>query len=193
MFIDYLAVMLVNMGAGLAILSAYIYVRPARENRRSWAVGFFAVGLLGLLMSVPMVIMWPLPGGFNVAFGEPAIYLSVAFLAAAVTLALQWEPLIPAIYGVFGAIYAIVLGIRIDQLHLGSAPFAAMAGYVLTGLGGLLVLPSIQWRDKHALAIITAIILALAAILWLYIGYLAGWQHVLDFAKYLPPTMLVKH
>src|SRR5579875_3867471 len=108
MFIDYTAVMLVGISAGFVILAHYLYTNPAPEARQPWAAGFFAAGLLGLVTSVPMLIMWPLPGGFNVAFGEPALFLSVAFLAAAVTLALRWEPLIPALYGFFGGIIAIV-------------------------------------------------------------------------------------
>lgn len=189
MFIDYLAVMLVNLGAGLALLAHYLYVRPAPKVRRSWAAGFFAVGLLGILTSLPMVLTWPLPGGYNVAYGEPGLFFSVLFIAAGLTLTFEWEPLIPAIYGFFGAIFAIVIGIRIQDLKLGSHPTVALLGFVLTGLGGLLVLPAIQWRDKRALSTITAVILGLAAIVWLFTGYEAGWGHILDFAKYLPPTM----
>jgi len=104
MFTDYLAMMLVNMEAGLALLGHYLFVNPAKDQRKSWAAGFFAVGLLGLATSLPMVLTWPLPGGFNVAYEEPALFLSIAFLASAVTLVFEWEPYIPAIYGFFGAI-----------------------------------------------------------------------------------------
>ena len=186
MFIDYLAVMLINVGAGLALLAHYLYVKPAPEARRSWASGFFAVGLLGLVTSVPMVLTWPLPGGYNVAYGEPALLISVLFLAAAVTLTFQWEPLIPAIYGFFGAIYSIVIGIRMEALHLSSHPLVAFVGFLLAGLGGMLVLPALQWHDNRTLTIVTSVVLGLAAILWLYTGYTAGWGHVLDFAKYVP-------
>jgi len=189
MFVDYLAVMLVNLGAGLALLAHYLYRRPSKETRRSWAAGFFAVGLLGLLTSLPMTLTWPLPGGFNVAYGEPGLFVSVLFLAAGVTLTFEWEPLIPAIYGFFGAIYAIVIGIRIYTLHLGSNPLAALVGFVLTGIGGMLVLPTLQWHDNRTLTIVTAVILGLAALLWLYTGYDAGWSHVLDFAKWVPVIM----
>ncbi len=189
MFTDYLAVMLINLGAGLALLAHYLYVKPTKESRKSWAAGFFAVGLLGLVTAVPMVITWPLPGGYNVAYGEPALFFSVLFIAAGLTLTFEWEPLIPAIYGFFGAIYAIIIGIRIEDLKLGADPFAALMGFVLTGIGGMLVLPAIQWRDNRTLAVVTAIILGLAALIWLYTGYDAGWAHILDFAKYLPPTM----
>ncbi len=64
-----------------------------------------------------------------------------------------------------------------------------MAGFVLTGICRILLLPAIHYRDNRVLTIITAIILGLAALIWLYTGYDAGWAHVLDFAKYLPPTM----
>ncbi len=188
MFVDYLGVMLVNLGAGLALLAHYLYVKPAKALRKSWAAGFYAVGLLGLVTSLPMVLQWPLPGGFNVAYGEPGLYFSVLFIAAGLTLTFEWEPLIPAIYGFFGAIYSIVIGIRIEDLGLSKEPTVALLGFVLTGLGGILVLPAIQWRDNKALATITAAILGVAALIWLYTGYAAGWGHILDFAKWMPPT-----
>ena len=186
MFIDYLGVMLVNLGAGLALLAHYVYVRPAKEARKSWAAGFYAVGLLGLLTALPLTLTWPLPGGFNVAYGEPGLYFATLFIAAGLTLPFEWEPLIPAIYGFFGAIYAVVIGIRIQDLHLGSHPTVALLGFVLTGIGGMLVLPTMQWRNNKTLALITAVILGLAAIIWLYTGYDSGWAHILDFAKWVP-------
>ncbi len=192
MFIDYLALMLVNLGAGLALLALYLFANPDKAARRSWAAGFFAVGFLGLVTSLPMVVMWPLPGVFNIAYGEPGLYLSLAFLAAAITLVFEWEPYVPAIYGLFGGIYAIVVGIRMANLHLSSHPTVALTGFVLTGIGGILVLPAVHYRANRTLTIVTAVILGLAALLWLYVGYVAAWGHMQDFAKYLPASMLVK-
>jgi putative membrane protein len=190
MFVDYLAVMLLNLGAGLALLAHYLYVNPEKDSRRSWAAGFFAVGFLGLVSSLPMMIMWPLPSSFNVAYAGPMLYLSMVFLAGGLTLMLEWEPVIPAIYGFFGGIYAIVIGIRLLDLKLGAEPAVAFLGFVLTGIGGMLFLPAIYWRKNRLLTIVTAIILGLAAIIWLFTAYDAVWAHILDFIKYLPPTML---
>ncbi len=189
MFVDYLAVMLLNLGAGLALLAHYLYVNPAKENRRSWAAGFFAVGFLGLVTSLPMLIMWPLPSSFNVAYAGPMLFLSMVFLAAGLTLMLEWEPLIPAIYGLFGGIYAIIVGFRLLDLKMGAAPGVAFVGFVLTGLGGILVVPSIYWHKSRGLVIGTAIVLGVAALIWLFTGYDAVWAHMLDFIKYVPPTM----
>lgn len=190
MFQDFIAVMLINLAAGLALLAHYIYVNPEKGTRKSWAAGFFATGFLGLLTSFAMIVMWPLPGSYNVAFGEPALLLSVAFLAAAITLTFEWEPLIPAIYGAFGGLAAIIVGIRLADLHMTQSPTIAMLGYVTAGIGGILVMPALQWRKVRGIAIITAIILGIAAVIWAITGYEAIWGHIADFSKWLPATML---
>jgi putative membrane protein len=178
--------MLVNFGAGLALGAHYLYLKPDKQFRKSWAAGFFLVGLVGLVTAVPMVLTWPLPGGYNVAYGEPALMLSGLFMAAAMTLVFEWEPLIPAIYGFFGGVYAVIIGMRIYQLKLSSDPLAALVGFGLTGVGGMLVLPTLQWHHHRGLTLLTSVVLGLAALLWLYTGYSAGWSHILDFAKYAP-------
>lgn len=186
MFVDYTAVMLVGVSAGFVILAHYLYTSPPPEARQPWAAGFFAAGLLGLLTSVPMLVNWPLPGGYNVAFGEPALFLSVAFLGAAVTLALRWEPLVPALYGFFGGIMAVVVGARIADLGLTQSPAVAAVGYIAAGLGGMLTLPAINYRTTRWLALAAAVCLGIAAIAFLFTGYLAFWAHIADFSKYVP-------
>lgn len=186
MFVDYTAVMLVGISAGFVILAHYLYTNPPPEARQPWAAGFFAAGLLGLVTSVPMLVNWPLPGGFNVAFGEPALFLSIAFLAAAITLALRWEPLIPALYGFFGGIMAVVVGARILDLGLTQSPAVAAIGYIAAGLGGMLTLPAINYRATRWIAVAAAVCLGIAAVAFLFTGYMAFWGHIADFAKYFP-------
>jgi len=188
-FVDYTGVMLVGIAAGFVILADYLWRAPKAEERTAWAAGFFAAGLLGLLTSVPMILMWPLPGSYNIAFGETALYLSVAFLAAAVTLALRWEPLIPAIYGFFGGLIAVVVGLRIWDLGMTQEPALTGIGYLAAGLGGVLTLPAIRWRETRWIALVAAICLAVAAVVFLLIGYEAYWGHLKDFAHWLPPTL----
>jgi putative membrane protein len=193
MFVDYLSIMLVNTGAGLALLAHYLYRAPEAGHRRGWAAGFFATGLLGILLALPMVLTWPLPGSYNIVYGEAALYLSVAFLGAAVTLTFEWEPMVPALFGLFGALYAVVGGIRIMNLGMSSEPTLAGLGYILTGLGGILAIPALSYRQQRAWAILAATVLGLAAIIWLFTGYDALWGHLADFAKYLPASMLNAH
>lgn len=189
MFIDFLGVMLVNLAAGLALLAHYLYENPKRGERRSWAAGFFAVGLLGFCTAFAMVTGWPLPGSYNVAFGGPALFISTAFLGGAITLAFEWEPLIPALYGAFGGILAIFVGIRLMSLHLTQSPSVAALGYLTAGIGGILAVLAMNWRSIRWLAVVGAIVLGISAIVWAITGYMAVWSHIADFAKYVPPTM----
>jgi len=78
------------------------------------------------------------------------------------------------------------------DLHLTSNPTVAGLAYILTGVGGLFTLPAIYWHKNRALSILTALILAVAALIWLYMGYDAVWGHIADFAKWLPNTMLMR-
>jgi putative membrane protein len=189
MFIDDTGVMLVGLAAGLVILAHYLYKNPGPDERTPWAAGFLAAGLLGLATAVPMVLTWPLPGSYNIAFGEPTLFLSVAFLGAAATLALRWEPLIPALYGFFGGPLAILIGLRIMDLGLTKSPTVAGVAYIATGLGALLTLPAIQFRQVRLFALAAATCLGVAALLFLTTGYEAYWQHLAAFAHWLPPTM----
>lgn len=189
MFVDYTAVMLVGLGAGFVVLAHYLYRNPDEDQRQPWAAGFFAAGLLGLLTSVPMIVGWPLPGSYNIAFGEPALFLSVAYIGAAITLTLRWEPLFPALYGFFGGLIALVVGVRIIDLGLTSEPLLSGIGYLAAGLGGCITLPAINWRDRRSYAMIAAVLLGIAAVIFLLIGYGAYWAHLTSFAKWKPATM----
>lgn len=182
--------MLVGLSAGFVILAHYLYRNPEPGERQAWASGFFATGLLGLLTSVPMIVIWPLPGAYNIAFGEPALYLSVAFIGAAITLAMKWDPLIPALYGFFGGLLAVVVGLRIANLGLTSAPALAATGYITAGLGGMLTLPAINWRSRRFFALAAAVLLGIAAVIFLFTGYEGAWGHLADFAKWVPGSML---
>jgi putative membrane protein len=189
MFIDFTAVMLVGLAAGFVLLAHYLYMNPEPDSRTPWAAGFFAAGLLGLVTSVPMLITWPLPGAYNIAFGEPALYVSVAFIGAGLTLAFRWEPLIPAIYGFFGGLIAIVVGIAMIKMGLTKEPLLAGVGYLAAGVGGVLTLPAIQYRKVRIFALAAAVALGIAALVFFLIGYEAFWGHLQEFAHWVPDTL----
>ncbi len=187
--IDYLAVMLVSVGAGLAILALYLFIAPAPEHRPTWGFGFGATALILAVTAIPMIVTWPLPGSYNVAYGEPALMFGALFTVAGLALLFRLELLGPAIWGFFAGIAAVVVGVNIIGLHMSSSPTVAGLGFILAGIGGILTLPAVVWKQQRWIVVLAAIVLAVAAVIWLYTGYLSYPGHMVDFAKYLPASM----
>lgn len=56
MFVDYLGVMRVNLGAGLVLLACDVGLRPGSEDQPKWAPGFGMVGFTAVATGLPMIL-----------------------------------------------------------------------------------------------------------------------------------------
>lgn len=187
MFIDFVTLLLINMVAGLVLLAMYIGHGLGEADTRYWAPGFFIVGVIASIFGVAMTVRWPLPGAFNIAFGEMSTMFGLVFLGAGLALAMRWSLLSVALYAAFPGIAAIIIGIRIIDLGLTKSPLAAGIGYIITGLAGVLAVPALyRLPGRRIERSIVAGILLLAAINWAITGYAAYWSHLSDFARYMP-------
>lgn len=191
--IDYLAVMLVAVGSALALLAFYLYFAPDESHRPGWGSAFLGIGLLLTLLSVPLNVMWPLTGSYNIAFGEPALFFGLTLDAAGLALLMKQEVLAPAILGFFGGIVAIIVGFTMISMGMTKEPGLAGTGYILAGLGGVLTLPAVGYRKQRVIAIVAAIVLLVGALIWLYTGYMAYPGHLAGFAKWVPPALANAH
>lgn len=193
--IDYLTLMLVNMTAGLAVLAHYVYRGIAAENKKPWVAGFTITGFIAVTTGLHMSLTWPLPGSHNILFGEPTVLFGTLFLGAALALVNDWEMSTVSIYAFFAGVAAVVLGARVIDMGLTRSPIVAGAGYILSGLGGVLAWlccllePVVGLRTNKSLRIIGGLVLLGAALIWALIGYNAYWGHIESFSDYVPPTM----
>ncbi len=78
MFIDYITLMLINLAAGLSLLSAYVYRGLDEPVQKRWVPGFGVVGAIALVTGLHMVFTWAVPGSYNIAFGETSVQGFVA-------------------------------------------------------------------------------------------------------------------
>src|SRR3990167_8018473 len=90
MFIDYVPLMLINMSAGLFLL-AYCLKIGSKPIGKEWSAGFLMSGLVALICGFHMVFNWPLPGSYNVAFGELSVLLGILFAGAGIAIARGWD------------------------------------------------------------------------------------------------------
>ncbi len=190
MFIDYLTLIMINLVAGTVLLAYYLWKGIDEADQRPYAAAFFVTGLLGLITGLQLSFTWPLPGSFNVGYGDATTLFGVVFLGTALALWQGWSLVPVALYAFFAGVDAIIVGLRLYSLQLGKEPLIAAVGFILSGLGGVSAFPFLQWFKNNKLARwIGIIILLAAAAIWAVTFYASLWDHMASFVKWLPPTM----
>ncbi len=140
MFINNLTLMLINMVAGFVLLILYIVRGLGSSEQRRWVPGFAMTGLVALLTGLYVIWRWPLPGSYNIAFGEMTVLFGVIYLGAALAMALGGDLLSVAVYATLAGLAAIVVGVRIISLGMTLRPIMSGVGFILAGASGPLLL-----------------------------------------------------
>ncbi len=193
MFIDYITLMLINMVAGLVLLADFVYRGLDGANLKRWIPGFGLVGAIALVTGLHMTLTWPVPGSFNISFGETTVLFGGLYVAAAIAIAQGWDLLSVTVYAFFAGVTSIVVGARIINLGQTQMPLVAGLGFILTGLGGVLSAPTLVYlRTSKTWRTLGAVVLLLAALIWAIIGYRAYWGHMEGFSNWQPPVMRVE-
>lgn len=184
--VNYVALMLVNLTAGFFLLAYFIADGIGREEQRPWVPPFLAVGLVQLATGLHMIFRWPLPGSYNIAFGETSVFFGIIFLVGALALWMGWDPLSVGIYAVFPGLEAIVVGVSILTLGLTRTPMLSGVGFILSGLVAV-ALPVVIWlHQNRPLRYVAALVAIAAGLIWAFEGYLAVWEHMSEFLKFVP-------
>jgi len=188
-FIDFVALMLLNMAAGFGVLAFFLLMALAAGDRKRWVAPLAMVGLVAIVCGFRMIFTWPLPGSYNGAYGEMSVLLGAIYLGIALSLAKDWNLAPIAIYGIPAGVAAVVVGFRIMSLGMTNAPQLSAIGFILSGLGGILAVLAFCAPGSKALRSSGAIALLLAAAIWLMTAYPAYWIHMKGFSTWTPSTM----
>lgn len=190
MFIDFLTLMMINLVAGTALLAHFIWKGLGQEDQRAYAVGFGMVGLIALFTGFRMAFTWPLPGSYNIAFGESTVLFGIVFLGAAISLALDWDLMPVAIYAFFAGLEALLVGVRIISLSLTKEPLASGLGFIIAGVGGLAAAPLLRFlKDNKLIRFLAIAGLLLGTAFWAFTFYNSLWGHLESFSSWVPATM----
>ena len=190
MFIDFLTLVMINLVAGTALLAFYLWRGIDEQDQRPYAAAFFVTGLVSLITGLQISFTWPLPGSYNVGYGDATTLFGVVFLGTAIALWQGWSLIPVAIYAFFAGIDAIIVGLRIFSLQLTKEPLISTVGFVLAGLGGLGAAPFFLWfRQNRTVRLIAILLLLATAAIWAVTFYGSLWDHLAGFSKWVPPTM----
>lgn len=136
-----------------------------------------------------MTLTWPVPGSFNIAFGEMSVLFGTVFIGASVAIAQNWDLMTVTIYAFFAGAAAILVGVRIMTLGLTTQPILSGIGFILSGLGGVCATPALLLRTNRTLRLIGAIVLVAAALIWALTAGVAYWGHIAKFSNWVPYPM----
>jgi len=181
--------LLLNMAAGLFNLSHFVYSGLDSDKRKNWAPGFLISGLIATIGGFYIVFVWPLPGSYNIAFGELSVLLGAAFLGAAFALVMDYELCSVTTYGFFGGLASIVTGARIINLQMMNSSYLAYTGFILTGLCGIMSSIALYYRSNKVIRNTGAVLIVAAAMIWTYAGVMGLWGHLDSFSKWTPHAM----
>lgn len=190
MFIDFLTIIMINLVAGTVLLAYFLWKGLDEEDQRPYAAAFFVTGLLSLTTGLRLAFTWPLPGPYNVGYGDASTLFGIVFLGASLAMWQGWDLKPVALYGFFAGVDAVIVGVRILSLQLGREPLVAAVGFVLAGLAGVCSFPFLNWfRDNKMIRWISIAVLLITAAIWAATFYGALWGHLESFAKWVPATM----
>jgi putative membrane protein len=185
MFIDYVALMLVNLSASLVLLALFVLKFLSSDGKRL-APGFLVTGFIAAATGLHMIFTWPLPSSYNIAFGELYVMFGVVIFVVGLALARGWDLLPLSIFAVFAGLASVVVGVRIAQRGMTNSPPLATLGFVLTGLAAILSLPLYLVKNSRILKAVVIVLLVAAAAIWAFIGFGAYWKHLESFAGWKP-------
>lgn len=190
MFVDYLTVMLLNLVAGLVLMACWIFMDFGRASQQRWVVGFLMTAVLALVTGLHMTLTWPLPGSFNIVFGEMGLLFGILMLGLTVALRYDLDLLPIAVYATLVGFAGIILGVELIDAGLTKQPVLSGVSFIVTGVIGLFAVPMYLVRRAPVFQVIATVGLVIAAILWAITAFNAYYGHVHSFSDWRPNTIL---
>jgi len=190
-FVDSLTVMLLGLGLSSLLIALYFLGKP---TNRKWlgelVVPAFIIGLFDFMSGFIMSFEWPLPGAYNMLFGDPMLMLGIIMMAGAYMLYKNMNPRILSLFGFFLGIYLAVetAGMIAFQLE-GPISFSLTATnhfvtafglYLFASLSALLspiVFMNAKGNGRYAYYLMF-VLLILTAFMAFFIGYGGIYEHL---------------
>ncbi|MGC8597580.1 MAG: DUF981 family protein [Thermocladium sp.] len=189
-FIDYLtAMMTLSMAINLEVM--YMSYRlgsgAARDELKSIGLVMMMLGVPTTIFGLTMSITWPLPGSYNILFGDAFLYLGIVTLIGGLLLyGVEPDKFKASSFPVaFLSLITIIYGASIYTHGLTNSPVLAFAFYLFEGLSGI-VTALLLYRRTKSIAYTVIALLVIATIIMLIIDVGAIFQHPALFAKYSP-------
>ena len=190
-FIDPLTVMLLSLGMSALLLALYYFrVGSGKKDISSLVVPAFILGLFNAASGFLMSFTWPLPGSYNMLFGDPLLVLGLLMIAGSYMISKGMDVKALSLLGFLLGIYLLVGMIGITQFHMetGNDWLTATGLYAFSMLAAifspiLYLKPKGSNRYVYYFEVFLLVVVMLFALL---IGYMGFYEHLGAFSTYFP-------
>ncbi len=182
-FVDSLTVMLLGLGLSAIVLALYFL---GKGSNKKWTndliVPAFTLGFFNFISGFLMSFAWPLPGAYNMLFGDPLLMLGLIMMAGAYMLHKNININFLSIFGFFLGIYIAVgaLGMVNFGLESGVYFLTAFPLYVFAALSGVfspLIYAKARGAGRYGYYFMF-VLLIITALFALLIGYSGLYEHL---------------
>ncbi|MEL9998551.1 MAG: DUF981 family protein [Thermoplasmata archaeon] len=192
-FIDSLAIMLIGLGSGLLLVALFVLfsaLNKLEDLKEKLAIPAMGIGFFDFVSGFIMAFTWPLPGGYNMLFGDPLLFFGLLLFLGSYMFYKGKSPSWLTIFAFIIGIYVILgaYAMAADKLETGANFLPAFGLYLSSGISALLspILILKPVGAVKALYYLEFIILIVATFVALFIGYNALLEHLVSFAHYYP-------
>lgn len=189
LYINYLTLSLAAVTAVLFVAAWYALAgetgATSAERREGCAFAAIAGGLVMAATGLPIALTWPLPGAYNIAFGEPLAYFGTLLVVGGLALRRGADLRPISALGAFGGAALLLIAVAIARHGLTLIPAIASIAFGSVGLAAL-VFP-FRGRSKLARSA-TGALLILGGCLFALITSTAILHHLApgSFDRWVP-------
>ncbi|MDE1823490.1 MAG: DUF981 family protein [Candidatus Micrarchaeota archaeon] len=189
LFVDPLTIqMAIIIIANAVAVSLLISIKSALNIDRLKAHGLVLASLAvpSLVLALFTSAIWPLPGSYNIIYGDAFLLFSVVLLSAG--LLLYYVPRQYPVISVpllFAGLFSIIYGASVYANSLSSEPLLAGAFFALEGLAAASTAYAIM-RKNPMFTNIAIFLFVLATLAVAVIDVPAIFAHATSFAKWVP-------
>jgi putative membrane protein len=183
LFIDNLTTMLYVLTAA-DVYIAYVLAKGRGMGRES-SGPLLGLGFIALILGASVDLRWPLPGGYNIVYGDPYVLFAALLISAGVMSLVQSSLKGIEGLGVPMGIFVIIYGLSILENGLSTEPLVAASLFVLEGLSAIIASIALA-RGGRAPSYAAIALLGLSAIVALAIVVPATFVHPVAFSKWFP-------
>ncbi|MEM3791412.1 MAG: DUF981 family protein [Candidatus Micrarchaeaceae archaeon] len=183
MFVDPLSVMLLGVSASTFFIAFYlISVAKGKRAFAELAVPTFFLGIFDFVSGFYMSFFWPLPGAYNMLFGDPMLLLGLILLSGSYALYRNISPNPVSLLGFLLGIYlfAETYSINAFSLEPHKDMLIVLSFYLVSAIAAVLS-PLVYTNPKKSGKVayyLLAVLVIIAAILAMAIGEISIIGHL---------------